>query len=113
MSEGKHKNRPARRQARSSSSATDLNPAVAYSAGHCVLLDDQGQVIAARVAQASGDPSLNDRAVSLARQLQWNAAGWLGARIILSQAAPAAAPNGSTPRCSAASERRPRRPPTL
>ena len=79
----------------------------AYSAGLCVLLDDQGQVIDARIAQTSGDASLDDHAVSLARRLQWIApfpkAGWLGVRIVLSETALAAAPKGSMPHCSAAS----------
>lgn len=90
--------------------AQDVPPAAsepASSAGLCVLLDDRGQVIDARIAQTSGDPSLDDHAVSLARRLRWNApfpnAGWLGVRITLSQAAPAAAPKGSMPHCSVAS----------
>ena len=90
--------------------AQDFGPAApepASSAGLCVLLDDRGQVIDARIAQTSGDASLDDHAVSLARKLQWNApfpkAGWLGVRITLSRAA-AAAPKGSMPHCSVASD---------
>ncbi len=82
--------------------------APAYSAGLCVLLDDRGEVIDARIAETSGDQDLDDHAVVLARKLQWSPpypkAGWLGVRITLSQAAPAAAPPGSLPHCSAASD---------
>ena len=82
----------------------------AYSAGLCVLLDDRGQVIDARIAQTSGDQGLDDNAITLARKLQWSApypkAGWLGVRITLSEAAPATPAPGSLPHCSAASDAR-------
>ena len=92
-------------------SAPSSGPAAtapAYSAGLCVLLGDRGEVIDARIAQTSGDQDLDANAVNLARKLQWSApypkAGWLGVRITLSEAAPAAAPPGSMPHCSAASD---------
>ncbi len=82
----------------------------AYSAGLCVLLDDRGQVIDARIAQTSGDQGLDDNAINLARKLQWSApypkAGWLGVRITLSEQPPATPAPGSLPHCSAASDAR-------
>ncbi len=93
-------------------SAPSSGPAAApaSSAGLCVLLGDRGEVIDARIAQTSGDQDLDANAVDLARKLRWSApypkAGWLGVRITLSEAAPAAAPPGSMPHCSAASDAR-------
>ncbi len=94
----------------SESSSGPAAAAPAYSAGLCVLLGDRGEVIDARIAQTSGDQDLDANAVNLARKLQWSApypkAGWLGVRITLSEAAPRAAPPGSLPHCSAASDAR-------
>ncbi len=79
----------------------------AQSAGLCVLLDERGQVMDARVAQTSGDPDLDQNAIAVARKLQWSPPypqpGWLGVRITLSNAGPAGAPAGPVPHCSTAS----------
>ncbi len=78
----------------------------AQSAGLCVLLDERGQVMDARLAQTSGDPDLDQNAIALARKLQWSPPypqpGWLGVRITLSNTSPAGAPAGPVPHCGAA-----------
>jgi TonB family protein len=78
------------------------------SAGVCVLLNDVGHVLDARLAETSGDPQLDSEAVQLARQLQWNPpfpkAGWLGVRVTMGEIPPGP-PNGlGPPHCSAASD---------
>lgn len=76
------------------------------SAGLCVLLDNQGRVLDARLAQTSGDPKIDEDAVELARKLQWAPPypepGWLGVRITLGAAPGPTSPQdmphcGSTP----------------
>lgn len=87
---------------------TPAAAAAPQSAGLCVLLDEKGQVIDARIAQTSGDPSLDENAVALARQLQWSPPypqpGWLGVRITLSPSGPGPSRPGAMPHCSAASD---------
>lgn len=93
-------------------SAQDSKPSAApppgHSAGLCVLLGATGEVIEARVAQTSGDPDLDRKAVAMARQLQWSAPypkpGWLGLRVSLSDGRQHPADPGALPQCSAASE---------
>jgi TonB family protein len=78
------------------------------SAGLCVRLNDQGEVIDAQIAQTSGDETLDENAVALARTLQWAPpypkAGWLGVRITLSNTGPGPTPAEALPHCSAASD---------
>lgn len=87
--------------------ATPPTPASPLSAGLCVLLGDSGQVVDARLAQTSGDPSLDQDALTLAKKLQWAPpypkAGWLGVRITLGGSRPDPA-KGSAPHCSASSD---------
>src|SRR6185503_2741646 len=88
----------------------DAQPArpAAQSAGLCVRLDGEGKVIDAQIAQTSGDETLDQNAVELARTLQWAPpypkAGWLGVRITLSDTQPGPTPAGALPHCSAASD---------
>jgi TonB family protein len=75
------------------------------SAGVCVLLNDVGHVLDARLAETSGDPQLDSEALQLARQLQWKPpfpkAGWLGVRVTMGEIPPGP-PNLGPPHCSAA-----------
>jgi TonB family protein len=78
------------------------------SAGVCILLNDTGRVLDARLAQTSGDPELDSDALQLARQLQWNPpypkAGWLGVRVTLGEPPQGPAPRQGLPHCSAGSD---------
>ena len=80
----------------------------AQSAGLCVRLNDQGEVMEAQIAQTSGDASLDESAIALAKGLQWAPpypkAGWLGVRVTLSNAAPGPTPAAALPHCSIASD---------
>lgn len=78
------------------------------SAGLCVRLNDQGEVVDAQIAQTSGDPVVDQNAVELAKTLQWAPpypkAGWLGVRVTLSNVGPSPTPAGALPHCSVASD---------
>jgi TonB family protein len=82
------------------------SPDAHLSAGVCVLLNETGHVLDARLAQTSGDARLDSDALQLARQLQWSPpypkAGWLGVRVTLG-AVPPGPPTG-LPHCSAGSD---------
>jgi TonB family protein len=83
------------------------------SAGVCILLNDRGQVLDARLAQTSGDPQLDSDALQLARQLQWNPPypkpGWLGVRVTLGELPPGPATRQGLPHCSSGSDEGPAR----
>ena len=87
-----------------SQSRADVHP----SAGICVLLNDRGQVLDARLAQTSGSTQLDNDAMLLARQLQWDPpypkAGWLGVRVTLGEAPPGPPSRLGLPHCSAGSD---------
>jgi TonB family protein len=78
------------------------------SAGLCVRLNDKGEVVDAQIAQTSGDETLDENAVALAKTLQWAPpypkAGWLGVRITLSNTGPSPTPAEALPHCSASSD---------
>jgi len=82
---------------------------VRASAEICVLLDDKGQVLDARLAETSGDPRIDQDAIDLARKLQWEPPypkpGWLGVRITLG-GTPGPMPEQSLPHCSSSSDDR-------
>lgn len=83
-------------------------PSDAQSAGLCVRLNDKGEVVDAQIAQTSGDATLDENAVALAKTLQWAPPfpkpGWLGVRITLSNTGPNPTPAEALPHCSAASD---------
>ena len=78
------------------------------SAGICVLLNNKGEVLDARLAQTSGNAQLDSDAIQLARQLQWDPpypkAGWLGVRVTLGEAPPGPPSRLGLPHCSPGSD---------